>query len=159
MTPDELLNPENLPEDLHWLKADYKLNPDDPVYLLIAWHWLRAKAGEDSLRAATVELKKAVDSRIEKLLNAGEVVAGLKEHLAAVQAELEKKPLRLAERLEADLRQPVAAAVERVQGLEKTLAALLRAAEIALGTAQRRQALAAFVIGAGLGAVVAVLCR
>ena len=55
MKPESLLDPETLPDDLRWLATEFKLAPKDPVFLLIAWHWHRVKAAEDSLRAATVE--------------------------------------------------------------------------------------------------------
>ena len=157
MTPDELLNPENLPEDLHWLAAEFRLNPTDPVFLLIAWHWQRVQQGEDSLRAATIDLKTAVDSRIESLENAANTIASVNERLSQVLTVLQEKPLSLGRQLEADLRQPVSAAVEQVRAFDKALATIVRTAETTLAKARRRQALATFVIGLVLGAGAAAL--
>ena len=39
MKPEELLDPANLPDDLQWIATHYRLQPNDPVFLLIAWHW------------------------------------------------------------------------------------------------------------------------
>lgn len=159
MTPDELLDPDNLPEDLQWLAADFRLQPNDPVFVLIAWHWHRIQKGEDSLRAATLELKSAVDKRIETLTNAAETVAALKAQLDQVQAALHEKPLALGRQLEADLQAPVAGAVKQIQTVEKALHTMVRSTETVLATARRRQALATFIIGIVLGGCVVALLR
>ncbi|MFA5262961.1 MAG: hypothetical protein WC378_03985 [Opitutaceae bacterium] len=158
MSPEELLDPDNLPEDLQWLAADYRLQPNDPVFVLIAWHWHRVQKGEDSLRAATLELKSAIDNRIETLVGTAETVMALKAQLVQVQAALEQKPLALGARLEADLRQPVAAAVAQIQTVEKSLGGMVRSAETTVARAQRRQALAAFLVGAVVGGCLVALC-
>lgn len=152
MSPDELLDPEKLPEDLQWLAAEYRLQRNDPVFLLIAWHLSRVQQGEDKLRTAVTELKTAVDSRIESLSSAAETVAGVKDKLGQVQGVLEEKPQALAKQLEVELQKPVRAAVGQIQAAEKSLGGLLRAAESTLAKAQRRQALAAFVVGTVFGA-------
>ncbi len=152
MSPDELLDPEKLPEDLQWLAAEYRLQRNDPVFLIIAWHLSRVQQGEDKLRNAVTELKTAVDSRIESLGSAAETVASVREKLGQVQTALEEKPQALAKHLEVELQKPVLAAVGQIQTAEKALAGLLRAAESTLAKAQRRQALAAFVIGVVFGA-------
>lgn len=157
MTPEELLDPDNLPDDLQWLAADYRLQPNDPVFVLIVWHWHRVQKGEDSLRGATLELKSAIDNRIESLLSATETVTAFKAQLEAVRAALDQKPLALGKQLEADLRQPVAVAVAQIQTVEKSLAGMVRSAETVLATAQRRQALASFLIGLVLGGCLVAL--
>lgn len=58
MKIEDLLDPETLPDDLRGLEREFKLAPKDPVFALIAWHWHRVKAAEDSLRAATVEFRR-----------------------------------------------------------------------------------------------------
>ena len=153
------LDPDNLPEDLQWLAADFRLQPNDPVFVLIAWHWHRIQKGEDSLRAATLELKSAVDKRIETLTNAAETVAALKAQLDQVQAALHEKPLALGRQLEADLQAPVAGAVKQIQTVEKALHTMVRSTETVLATARRRQALATFIIGIVLGGCVVALLR
>lgn len=159
MTPDELLDLDNLPEDLQWLAADFRLQPNDPVFVLIAWHWHRVQKGEDSLRAATLELKSAVDKRIESLTGAAETVAALKAQLDQVQAALREKPLALGRQLEADLQAPVAGAVKQIQTVEKALHTMVRSAETVLAAARNRQAFATFIIGIVLGGCAVALFR
>lgn len=157
MRPEELLNTETLPEDLHWLAAEYRLQPNDPIYLAIAWHWHRVQKGEDTLRSATMELKAVVDGRIASVVGAAETVLAVQEQLRDVQKALDQKPLTLGRQLEAELQRPVTAAVSRIQAVERSCLALLQATETTLAEAQRRQALVVLLIGMILGSCSTVL--
>ena len=151
--PEELLNTDTLPEDLHWLASEYRLQPNDPVYLLVAWHWSRMQKGEDTLRSALMELKAAVDSRIGSVVGATETVIALQEQLRQVQEVLQQKPAALGRQLEVELQRPVSTAVLQIQAAEKSCAALVRMADTAMADAQRRHAMAAFIVGLVVGGV------
>ncbi len=153
MRPEELLNPEILPEDLHWLASEYRLQPNDPIYLAIAWHWHRVQKGEDTLRSATMELKAVVDSRIASVVGAAETVLAVQEQLRDVHKILDQKPQALARQLEAELQRPVTSAVIQIKAAEKSCTALVHAAQIALEKAQRQQSIAAFIVGLVAGGV------
>ncbi len=153
MKPEELLDPAKLPEDLQWVVAQFRLQPKDPVFLLIAWHWHRTLAGEDTLRRALMELKAGLDGRIDSLAEAAETVAGVNDGLQEVQAALAERPAQMAELLEAELRQPLATALAKVRELETALLPLARSFQ----TAQHRQLLAALLIGVALGVLAAVI--
>jgi DNA-binding transcriptional regulator YbjK len=153
MKPEELLDPATMPEDLQWVVTQYRLQPNDPVFLLIAWHWNRMKACEDTVRLAIVELKSALDARIDSLADAADTVAGVNAMLAEVQAVLEEKPVQLGQQFEKELKEPVAQAVSQLQSLEKSLAPLSRTFQ----TTQRRQVLAALLIGVALGVLASVI--
>ncbi|MBP6505920.1 MAG: hypothetical protein KA257_00015 [Opitutaceae bacterium] len=153
MKPEELLDPATMPDDLQWVVTHYRLQPNDPVFLLIAWHWNRMQACEDTVKLAIVELKSVLDARVESLADAAETVTGVNAVLAEVQAVLEEKPAQLAQQFEAELKQPVAHAVSQLQALEKSLAPLARSFQ----TAQRRQLLAALLVGVALGVLSAVI--
>ena len=149
MSPEELLSAENLPDDLQWVASHHRLNPDDPVYLLIAWHWHRVKSSEDTLQAAIVELKTALDSRIEALADAADAIAGVNAVLTEVRKEMKDRPAVLGKELETQLRQPVTAAVDQLKSMEKSIAAISRSARVV----QRRELAAALIAGAALGAL------
>lgn len=153
MKPEELLDPATMPEDLQWVVTQYRLQPNDPVFLLIAWHWNRMKACEDTVKLAIVELKSALDARVDSLADAAETVAGVNTVLAEVQDALAQKPAQLGQQFEKDLKEPVAQAVSQLQSLEKSLAPLSRNFQ----TAQRRQLLAALLIGVTLGVLASVI--
>lgn len=153
MKPEDLLNPENFPEELKWVPAHYRLHPSDPVYLLIAWHWQRVKKSEDALANAIVELKAGLDSRIAEFKETAETIAGVNTALGQVQETLATKPAMLAQELEAQLKLPVATAVAQLQGLEKSLAPVA----LSFRTAQRRQTLSVLLIGVAFGLVSAAI--
>ncbi len=153
MKPEEILDPATMPEDLQWVVTHYRLQPNDPVFLLIAWHWNRMKACEDTVQLAIVELKSALDARIESLADAAESVAGVNAALVAVQAALEAKPAQLSANFERELKQPVAQAVGQLHALEKSLAPLARN----FRTATRRQLLATLLIGVAMGVLASVI--
>lgn len=158
MSPEELFDPENLPEDLQWLAAEFRLQPNDPVFLVLAWHWVRVQGAEDAVRAATLELKAAVDRRIETLEQSVEAVAAVNDRLADVQALLKSQPLALGKQLATDLQAPVTASLERIKQMEQAVAQLRRDTETVMQRARRREAFAAFMIGMGVGGCLALLC-
>jgi hypothetical protein len=122
MKPQDLLDPASLPEDLRWISDHYALHPEDPVYLLIAWHWRRVEDSEDTLRAAIVEMKSALDTRIEALTDSADAVVGLNELLTNLQNELVKRPEILGKELQSQLQQPVTETVEQLLTAQKALA-------------------------------------
>lgn len=153
MKPEELLDPAHLPDDLQWLATQYRLQPNDPVFLLLAWHWNRINACEDTVRAAVAEMRAALDARIETLADAADTVAGVNAALADVQAALEQKPEQLGKQFEAQLSGPAATALAKLQALEKSLTSLARTFK----SAQHRQILAALLIGVTLGMLSALI--
>jgi len=153
MKPEELLDPTNLPDDLQWVATHYRLQPNDPVFLLIAWHWNRINACEDTVRSAVAEMRAALDARIETLADAADTVAGINAALADVQTALEQKPEQLGKQFESQLAGPTAAALAKLEVLEKSLTPLARAFK----SAQHRQILAALLIGVALGVLSAMI--
>ncbi len=149
MSPEELLQAENLPSDLQWVADHYRLNPDDPAYLLIAWHWNRSKAAEDTLQATLVELKTALDTRIEALAESVDAIADVNTVLQEMSEEMAGRPALLGKELETQLRQPVAGAVAQLQAMEKSLAPAARS----FRAVHRRELLAVLLTGVALGVI------
>ena len=117
--------------------------------LLIAWHWMRSKAAEDTLQAAIVELKTALDTRIEMLAEAADAIAGVNTVLQEMRKEMAGRPALLGKELEAQLRQPVAGAVAQLQTMEKSLMPVARSFRVV----HRRELLAALLTGVALGVI------
>ena len=153
MKPEDLLSPENFPDDLKWVPENYKLHPSDPVYLLIAWHWKRVQKSEDALVNATTEIKAALNSRIAELNATADKIGGLSTALGQVQEALAKKPAVLGQELDSQLKQPIAAALTQLQALEKSLAPVAHSFQ----GAQRRQILSVLLIGVAFGLVAAAI--
>jgi DNA-binding transcriptional regulator YbjK len=153
MKPEELLDPTTLPDDLKWLVSQYRLQPNDPVFLVVAWHWNRIQACEDTVRAALAEMKAALDARIDKLANAAETVAGVNAALAGVQIALERKPGEFGREFEAAFGEPARRALAQLKVLEKSLTPLARVFQ----AARHREILAALLCGVALGVLSAVI--
>jgi len=157
MKLEGLLNAENLPDDLHWVAHEYHLQPNDPVFLLIAWHWAHTRKAEDTLRAAHVELKAALDSRIKTITGAADKVDALAEKLTRLETALTPKPAAIAKDFDAAVRPGLTAIAQNIAGLEKSSAALAFHAQAAVAAANRRQIMAGVVAGVAFGITVAVL--
>jgi hypothetical protein len=150
---EEFLDPSQFPDELAWVPAHYKIHPNDPVYLLIAWHWRRVKASEDTLAAGILELRTLLDARADSFTQAAETVSGVHDLLASLQVVLEEKPAELSEQLDAMLARPIDNALQRLQTLEKSLGSAAQNFEKSKG----RQVLAALLAGVALGVLAAVI--
>lgn len=151
--PEDLLDPASFPEELQWVPAHYKLHPTDPVYLLLAWHWRRVKQTEDTIHTALLELRTSLDGKMTALSRAAETVNGVNDALADVQTMLEEKPGELTEQIDTMLAQPLENAIAKLQALEKSLDPVARRFQVS----QRRQMLAALLVGVTLGVLSAVI--
>ena len=155
MKPQDLLDADNLPPELQWVAAHHDLNPDDPVYLLIAWHWHRVQAAENTLQAAIVEMKAAMDVRIEALVDAADTITGINTALESVQKELANRPALLSKELETQLRQPVKNTVAELETMIQSLEPVARSFRIL----PRRLLLATLLTGLALGAIGTLILR
>jgi hypothetical protein len=153
MKIEDLLDPETLPDDLRWLEREFKLAPKDPVFALIAWHWHRVKAAEDSLRAATVEFTSAVDARVDMLAGAAESTAALSELLVQVQSSLEQKPALLTAQVEQELKGPLA----KIAEASKSLDGVMQNARTRVDENRRREILTALLLGVAIGGIATVI--
>lgn len=149
MKPEDLFETESLPADLQWIARHHALHPDDPVYLLLAWHWQRISAAEDTLQAAILELKTALDARIEVMAETADAVAGVNTGLEFLQSELSEQPEKLRQELATKVNQPVASAIRQLETLNQTLKPLGQLFQ----HMQRRQLIAMFLCGAALGSI------
>ncbi|MBX3738900.1 MAG: hypothetical protein KF715_19565 [Candidatus Didemnitutus sp.] len=152
MKPEDLLDPEHLPADLKWIASHHRLQPDDPVYLLIAWHWQRVKGSEDALSARTAELKATLDHRLETLRACTETIPGLAPTLRTLVERLEQQPLLANETIKEQLEAALTAAVVQLTDLEKRTAV----AGKLIGVHRRRENVATFLIGLSLGMLAAL---
>jgi hypothetical protein len=155
--PEDLLNPEKLPAEFHWLISEFKLHPKDPVFVLIAWHWSQTQQAENTLLAAKMEFKAALDTRLKEFAQAVGRVESLPGKLSALQAALTPKPEEFAKKLDQALRPGLDAATANIRAVEQSSAKLLQSARAAHATVQRREVLAALVAGIAFGVTVAVL--
>lgn len=157
MKIEDLLDPANLPDDLHWVAHEYRVQPNDPVFLLIAWHWAHTRKAEDTLRAAQVELKAAIDSRIKTITEAVKRVEALAEKLTTLEAALTPKPDEIVRGFDAAVRPGLVSIAQHIASVEKSSVAVAHHARAAVAAANRRQLLAGAVAGVAFGIIVTLL--
>lgn len=83
MNPADLLDADKLPAELRWLADQHRLQPNDPVFLLLAWHWDMTKRTDESVRASVIELKTVLDGRLRE---AKDIAAEMQRLSSAVTA-------------------------------------------------------------------------
>ena len=127
------------------------------MFVLIAWHWTQTRQAEDTLRAANMEFKAALDMRLKTFAEAVSRLEPLPGKLSALQTALTPKPEEFAKKLDQALRPGLDAATANIRAVEQSSARLLQSARAAHATVQRREMLAALVAGIAFGVTVAVL--
>ncbi|MEN9402563.1 MAG: hypothetical protein RL091_1266 [Verrucomicrobiota bacterium] len=157
MMPEDLVDPKKMPEDLHWLLTRHKIQPDDPIFLLLAWHWSTNLKAEEVLRAAALDLKTALDSRLKEAKEAVAKVDELSGKLTQLHQALTPDPEAFARKVNLALMPAIAAAKQDIGTVQESAAKLLETAQAAAAIGRRREVLAALVAGVAFGAMVAVL--
>lgn len=153
MKPEDLLNEKELPEDLKWVCQQYKLQPNDPVFVLIAWHWSQTRKLEDAITKAEFAFRKTVDKRVETLAAAVTQVTTLSDRLTTLEKALAPTREEITARLDAAFQPGLAAIRQNLASLVQESAALRELAGTALVAGQRRQVVASVLIGLALGAL------
>lgn len=157
MKPEDLVDPKKMPEDLHWLLTKHKLQPDDPIFLLLAWHWNSNLKAEEVLRAAALDLKTSLDTRLREAKEMVGKVDELSAKLTQLQQALTPNPDTFVLKLNTALLPAVATAKADIRAMLESAAKLLETARAAETIGSRRQVLAALVAGVALGVTVTVL--
>ncbi|HTH49931.1 MAG TPA: hypothetical protein VMB21_20630 [Candidatus Limnocylindria bacterium] len=157
MKPEQILNPEELPPDLQWVCREYRLEPNDPVFLLIAWHWAQTQRAEETLKAAGFAFRQSVDKRLEDLKAAAEKSTLLAERITALEKALAPTREEITARLEAAFQTGLAALQRDLSALGAASANLRELASAALIAGQRRQIIASALIGLAGGTLLGLL--
>lgn len=151
MKPADLLDPEKLPVELRWLAEQHKLQPNDPVFLLLAWHWEMTHRSTDSMRAATLELRVAIESRTREIKEVLDAARPLQAQLEALRSSLESEPATVAQRFADGIEAAAANAVKEIESISPVVRAATeghRRLEVARA---RRDAWASLLAGFILG--------
>ncbi|MDD3179513.1 MAG: hypothetical protein PHQ04_04095 [Opitutaceae bacterium] len=157
MKPEDLYDPKKMPEELHWLLTQHKLQPDDPIFLLLAWHWSVNLKAENTLQNVMLDLKTALDTRIRDAREAVAKVDELSGKLTQLHQALTPDPEAFARKVNNALAPAITAAKADIGTVQESAAKLLESAEAAHAVVQRREVLAALVAGVAFGVTVAVL--
>lgn len=157
MKPEELLDPDKLPVELRWLADQHKLQPNDPVFLLLAWHWEMTHRSADSMKAATLELKVAIESRTRELKALFDASRPLQAQLEALRTALESEPTTISQRFATGLDTAVARAREEIETLAPAMRTAMEAHRELSRSSARKDAWASLLAGFILGFMAARL--
>jgi hypothetical protein len=156
--PKQLQQPGQFPDDLKALLAEIKIPGTDPILPLLAWIWKQmndTKSGIDVARASVVAI---FDDRLAQLADTTGLLSSVDEALRGVDQQLRAKPLQVKEQVQAELAEPIKAAVESCQKLDQQMKSLLQRLDHKVGRTQRALNVALFTGGfTGGGLTVACL--
>jgi hypothetical protein len=171
-SPADLAYPEKFPADLKVLLTEQKVPANDPLVLLLAWHWLRMDemrevieigaihiiASLNQSRAEIMEdrlkVEAALDNRLGKLNSWQSTLEDLFDHLSALSTVLKEKPLAVSQNIEKELTQPVAESVKSVKHLAVDVAGLLADVDKAKKRLRRSNLITAFLSGYATAALI-----
>jgi hypothetical protein len=151
--PTELAYPESLPDDLKVLLHEQRIPADDPLIVLLAWHWVRINESRDAIQDGTLTLKAALDLRIGKILAHAGTLETITTHLENLSQVLAEKPLGVSRQLQTELAQPIAESVKSAQQIAHDLKVLLTDVNHTDRRFQRSRHTAAFLSGLSTGAL------
>ena len=152
-TPDELAYPDSLPDDFKVLLAAQRVPPNDPLLVVLAWHWRRIAQSHDTLMEGGMMLRVALDERIKAMTGAAQSLADVSGHLEALNRLLAEKPSIIGCQMEGELRVQIEGAQRASQGIAELLSALLHSTEGSFRRLNRERFAAAFLSGLALGAM------
>jgi hypothetical protein len=141
--PTELAYPEKFPDDLKLLLKEQKVPANDPLVVLLAWHWMRLNEGRDVLRETTTQLKAALDERQEAMQDKAFKIGALLEerfkrldewsktlqtifeNVDGLSRVLSEKPLGISQQIASELAHPISQSVDLVKQLSVDIGGLL----------------------------------
>lgn len=152
-SPETIFESGELPDDLKWLGSQFKLQPNDPAFLLLAWHWKRVQQTGDIIHNTNLQLKAALDIRIEKVLLSNRTLECIVGILSETKTVLETKHLNISKQINDELGQPISASVQACSNLGTQLQSLLQETRVIIKNTKQQQLFAAFVAGLFVGSM------
>ena len=156
--PEELKQPDKLPDDLKALLADIKVPGTDPVLPLMAWIWKQMNEAKATLETSRASVAAVLDGRLEKIDETAALLLSVDKSLQQVDEELKAKPLNVKEQVQKELAEPLKAAIESCRKLDDQMKSVLARLDHKISQNQRALNIACFGSGfTGGGLIVACL--
>jgi len=156
--PEELKQPDKLPDDLKALMADIKVPATDPVLPLMAWIWKQMNDAKSTLETARASVAAVFDDRLEQMSETANLLLSVDQSLQKVDEELKAKPLNVKEQVQKELAEPLKAAIDSCRKLDEQMKSLLARLDHKISQNQRALNIACFASGfTGGGLIVACL--
>ncbi len=140
-----------LPDDLRNLLGKLKVSADDPLLLVLAWHWQRIDGERDKIKEGTLELKAILDNRLERINGAAKVMDEVLGHLEGLSNVLAKSPSLLSQQFDKELQEHVRTAIAATDHLTAQIHTLTATGGKALRRVRWTTWTAAFLSGFATG--------
>lgn len=114
-----------VPDDLQWMVDQFKMQPNDPAFLLLIWHWQRIAKVKDLLHVEANTFRAAIEVTVEKAechLVEWQKVA---QTITVFQKMLATLSRDMGQRLESGMQKPIADSLTASRQLEAQLNGLL----------------------------------
>lgn len=156
--PEELKQPDKLPDDLKALLAEIKVPATDPVLPLLAWIWKQMNEAKSTLETARASVAAVLDDRLEKIDETAALLLSVDKSLQMVDEQLKTKPLNVKEQVQKELAEPLKAAIDSCRKLDEQMKSLLARLDHKISQNQRALNIAYFASGfTGGGLIIACL--
>ncbi len=152
--PEQVFNGDDLPDDLKWLMTAFNLPKSDPAVVLMAWHWKRTANTHDIIKVGQMELIAALESRINKVKGFAETIQQVDANLSNVNHALAQEHLGLKNKIETELKQPLAESLGNAVQLAATLETLLKTVQTSGAEYNRKRWRAAYWSGWASGVLI-----
>ena len=170
--PSELAYPEKLPDDLKLLLKEQKIPANDPLVMLLAWHWLRINETRDVIQDNRVKLvvalderreaiqddrlklETALDNRLEKMAAWTKELEFLNGHLEQLSKVLKEEPLHVSRKIQEELARPIAESVNSAKQLAASVGGLVNDVAKSRKSLHRSHVITAFLSGYATAALI-----
>jgi hypothetical protein len=99
ITPANLKQPSQLPDDLKALLAELQVPVTDPVLPLLAWIWKQMLDTKGTLESARASAAAIFDNRLERMNKTAELLISVDESLQQVDEQLRASRFKSRNRL------------------------------------------------------------
>ena len=159
--PEDLADPNKLPDDLKLLLTAFKIQENDPLVAILAWHWLRINQTCDSLDAKRTAIDESA-GKVQAILNVRKeqfeswtnTLLELFQHLDDINKKLTKEPLDICKAITEQLARPIGQSVELVQQLGTDAEKLVSRVDVSRERLTRANVITAFLSGYATAALI-----
>jgi hypothetical protein len=152
--PSELSYPEKLPDDLKLLLKEQKIPANDPLVMLLAWHWLRINETREAIQDDRLKLEVALDQRLEKMVAWTKELEFLNGHLEQLSKVLKEEPLHVSRKIQEELARPIAESVNSAKQLVASVGGLVNDVAKSRKSLHRSHVITAFLSGYATAALI-----
>lgn len=145
-SPEEIFDGDKLPDDLKWIITHFGLAKNDPIVVLLAWHWHRVHQNQEVIDGGALQFKAVLDPRIAKIEGYAGIIEKMQPGLSKLADVLGQDEATLKNKLHEGLQKPL-------DQITKTLEKLVSDLDREWKELNWQRCFACFVAGMAAGAI------